>query len=173
MHLVLDGCELRPFRSSDAGSLAVHANDRGVWQQLRDLFPHPYTRADADAFITHVSTTGVHRALAVVVDGAAVGGIGYTLQSDVERVSSEIGYWIGRAFWGRGLMTRIVQAFAPAVFERHSELRRLYALPFATNAASARVLEKAGFVLEGRLRQAVIKDGQVLDQLVYGRLRTE
>jgi [ribosomal protein S5]-alanine N-acetyltransferase len=173
MYLVVDGCEVRPYRAPDAASLAAHADDREVWRQLRDAFPHPYTQADAEAFIARASTVGVHRPFAIVVDGEAVGGIGYTRQADVERISSEIGYWIGRAFWGRGLMTRVVQAFTAAVFEAHPDLRRVYALPFASNGASARVLEKAGFTLEGRLRQAVIKDGQVLDQLVYARLRSE
>jgi [ribosomal protein S5]-alanine N-acetyltransferase len=173
MHLVVDGCEVRAYRAADAASLAAHADDREVWRQLRDAFPHPYTRADAEAFIAMAISPGAHRAFAIAIGDEAVGGVGYTLRSDVERISSEIGYWIGRAFWGRGLMTRVVRAFTAAVFDAHPELRRVYALPFASNPASARVLEKAGFTLEGRLRQAVIKDGQVLDQLVYGRLRPE
>jgi hypothetical protein len=108
-----------------------------------------------------------------VVDGEAVGGVGYTLQ--VGRRADLVGdRLLDRA---RVLGTRADDPRRAGVHRRrvraHPELRRVYALPFASNPASARVLEKAGFTLEGRLRQAVIKDGQVLDQLVYGRLRSE
>jgi len=87
----------------------------------------------------------------------------------VERISAELGYWLGAALWGRGIMTEAVRAFTEDSFDRFS-LRRIFALPFAYNAASRRVLEKAGYQLEGTLRQAVIKEGQITDQLLYARV---
>jgi [ribosomal protein S5]-alanine N-acetyltransferase len=100
------------------------------------------------------------------VDGCAIGGIGFHLQPDVERVSAEIGYWLGEGFWGRGIATDSLQGVTAYAIEHHG-LTRVFAIPFATNAASCRVLEKAGYVLEGRLRRSAIKDGVIVDQLQY------
>jgi RimJ/RimL family protein N-acetyltransferase len=71
-------------------------------------------------------------------------------------------------FWGRGIMTEAVAAFVDFCSENFP-LRRIYAEPFANNPASARVLENAGFTFEGRLRNNVVKDGKVLDSLLYAR----
>ena len=92
-------------------------------------------------------------------------------ETDVERVSAEIGYWLGESCWGRGIVTEALRAVTAEAFRRF-ELRRIYALPFADNPASVRVLEKAGYVLEGRLRQSAIKDGQIRDQLLYATYRS-
>jgi RimJ/RimL family protein N-acetyltransferase len=94
------------------------------------------------------------------------------LQGDVERVSAEIGYWLGEAFWGRGIATDALTAVTRLAIERY-HLTRLFALPFATNIASCRVLEKAGYALEGRLRRSAIKDGVILDQLQYAFIAAE
>ena len=110
---------------------------------------------------------------AIAVDGEAVGGIGYTLHEDVERVSAEIGYWLGTSFWGRGIMTSALRALTGYAFEQHSDLRRIYAVPYAWSSASIRVLEKVGYRLEGRMRQSAIKDGRVTDQFLYAIMREE
>lgn len=70
-------------------------------------------------------------------------------------------------------MSAAVTAFTRHVFARHPDVRQPCAVPFACNSASVRVLERAGFRLEGRMRQSAIKDGTVVDQLVYGVLRDE
>jgi [ribosomal protein S5]-alanine N-acetyltransferase len=95
-----------------------------------------------------------------------VGAIGFVMRTDVERVSAEIGYWVGEAFWGRGIATAALAAVTRYAIETHG-LTRLFALPFAWNAASCRVLEKAGYVLEARLRRSAIKDGVIVDQMQY------
>jgi RimJ/RimL family protein N-acetyltransferase len=110
---------------------------------------------------------------AIAIDDEAVGGIGYTLHQDVERVSAEIGYWLGTAFWGRGTMTSALDAVTRYAFAQHKDLRRIYALPYAWSAASMRVLEKVGYRLEGRMRQSAIKDGEVTDQMLYAILRED
>jgi RimJ/RimL family protein N-acetyltransferase len=148
-----------------------------VWLNLRDRFPHPYTRPDAESWVRFAAGATPETNFAIAVDGQAVGGIGLVLHDDVERCSAEIGYWLGRAFWGRGLATAAVRGLTGHAFAAHT-LTRVYALPFADNAASIRVLEKAGYQLEGRLRRAAVKDGRVRDQAVYAitdedlRLRT-
>ena len=103
---------------------------------------------------------------AIAVDDQAVGGIGFVLHPDVERVSAEIGYWLAEPFWGRGITTDALRAVTKYAIESHG-LTRIYAVPFAWNVASCRVLEKAGYVLEGRLRNSAIKDGRLTDQMQY------
>jgi RimJ/RimL family protein N-acetyltransferase len=173
MLIILPECTIRDWRTSDAASLAQHANDRRIWLNMRDAFPHPYTTADADAFLATAAAMRPLTWFAVSVNDAAVGGIGYTPHDDVERGSAEIGYWLGTAFWGRGIMTAALTAVTTHAFRADPDLRRLYAVPYVTSAASARILEKAGFRLEGRMRQSVVKNGQVLDQFMYGILRDE
>lgn len=172
--LPLDGLAracLRHWRREDAAALPRHANDRRVWLNLRDAFPHPYGVADAEQFIEVATSMSPQTYFAIDLGGEPVGGIGYTLQSDVERIGAEVGYWLGVAFWGRGIATAAVRALSRHAFAAHPELQRLYAVPYTTNPASARVLEKAGYVREGTLRRSVVKDGSVLDQWMYALLR--
>lgn len=170
MRLELSRSVIRAWSPADRESLARHANNTRIAAQLRDGFPSPYTLEDADRFIALASEKSPPTVLAIEVCGEAAGGIGLMLHGDVERVSAELGYWLAEAYWGRGVMTEAVRAFADWGFATFS-FTRIYALPYATNAASVRVLEKAGFVCEGRLRRSVIKLGQVLDQLVYADVR--
>ncbi len=170
MELDLGSCTLRSWRSDDEDSLVRHADDRDVWINLRDRFPHPYTRDDARAWLRLVAESTPETSFAVAVAGEAVGGIGITLQDDVSRRSAEIGYWLSRAYWGRGIATAAVRALTDWAFA-HFDLCRLYAGVFEWNPASARVLEKAGYVLEGRLRRSVTKDGRTIDQLLYALVR--
>ena len=172
MKLVLPRCTLRDWRDADAESLARHANDRDVWLNLRDAFPHPYRLEDAHRFLAMVAQQDPTTFVAIEVDGEAAGGIGLMLHTDVERLSAELGYWLARPHWGRGIMTEAVRAFALDRMQHHG-LVRLFAVPYARNAASCRVLEKAGFELEGTLRKSVIKDGIVQDQKLYALVRSE
>ncbi len=166
MHLRTDRCLLRPFTHADAPSLAHHAGNRNVWLNLRDIFPHPYSRADAESFIARVADEAPRTTFAIDVGGEAVGSIGLILGTDIARRSAEIGYWLGEAFWGRGITSAAVSAVTTYAF-RELELLRVFAVPFAHNAASARVLERADYQLEGTLRRSTVKSGEVLDQLLY------
>ena len=105
MELTLKTCAVRSWRTSDAESLLRHANNRNIWLNLRDAFPHPYTKHDARAYIRSVRDRSPETTFAIAVDDEAVGSIGFVLRSDVERVSAEIGYWLAEPFWGRGIAT--------------------------------------------------------------------
>jgi RimJ/RimL family protein N-acetyltransferase len=166
MRIPLTSAEVRSLEPSDAESLAVQANNRKIWRNLRDAFPHPYTIADAGAFIRSALAQVPESRWAIAVDGQAVGGIGFVLHDDVERVSAEIGYWLGEAYWGRGIVTEAVRAITDYGVRTHG-LTRVFAVPYEWNHASFRVLEKAGYALEARLRRSAIKDGQVIDQLLF------
>ena len=111
MQLDLESCGVRSFCESDASELARHANNRKVWLQLRDRFPHPYTIDDARGFIAFASGAEPETAFAVTVDGQPVGSIGVVLGEDVERCSAEVGYWLGESYWGRGIATRALVGF--------------------------------------------------------------
>ncbi len=162
---------LRPWRSSDADALVRYANNRKVWLNLRDRFPHPYSEADARAWLNlRAADTGDPINFAIEFEGQAVGGIGLEFLTDVHRMTAEIGYWLGEPMWGRGFATIAVNAVTRYAFATF-ELRRLQAAVFEWNPASARVLEKAGYSFEGRLRSYVVKDGRVGDALLYAKLR--
>jgi RimJ/RimL family protein N-acetyltransferase len=137
---------------------------------LRDRFPFPYEMEQAHTFLGWIAKQPSPTVWAIEVNGEAVGGIGIELHADVERVSAEIGYWLGEAMWGRGIATEALKAITAEAFKRF-DITRLYALPFADHAASVRVLEKAGYVREGHLRRSAIKDGQVRDQLLFAAYR--
>jgi len=167
------GVVVREWRPGDAADLGLQANDRRVWLNLRDAFPHPYGIEDAERFIAMALEASPRTFLAIEVSGRIAGGIGYTLHTDVERVGAEVGYWLGHEYWGRGIATAALLTVTSHAFRAHGELRRLYAVPFAWNPASARVLQKAGYRCEGTLRQSAIKDGRILDQWMYAILREE
>jgi RimJ/RimL family protein N-acetyltransferase len=164
--MVLEKCAVRSLREEDAPSLARYADNRNVWINLRDRFPHPYTLADAEGFIERNLAADPETVFAIEVDGEAVGGIGYGLQKDVERLTAEIGYWLGEPFWNRGIMTEALIAVTAHAICSHG-LVRLYGTPFEWNDASVRVLEKAGYRREGRLSRAAVKDGRIIDLLLY------
>ena len=165
-HLTLRTCVVRSWRTDDAESLQRHADNRKIWINLRDRFPHPYTLDDAHAFLKMAMGMAPQTYFAIEVEGQAAGGIGYQPHEDVERVSAEIGYWLGERFWNRGITTEALAAVTALAVERHG-LTRVYALPFEYNTASCRVLEKCGYVLEARLRRSAIKDGRIVDQFQY------
>src|SRR5947207_9963945 len=172
MKLALTRSIVRSWTNDDLGSLVKYADNRKIWLNLRDRFPHPYTRRDGRDFIHLARSQRPETMFAIDVDGEAAGGIGFVPLTDVERVSAEIGYWLGEPFWGRSIATEALIAVTKHAIETHG-LTRLFAVPFAGNAASCRVLEKAGYVLEGRLRRSAIKDGRILDQLQYAFIKPE
>ena len=170
MELKLKTCSVRSWDWRDRDQIVKHANNRKVWINLRDRFPHPYTVNDARRWLEMVVDQKPETNFAIAVANEAVGGIGFTVQHDVARRSAEIGYWLGEEFWGRGIATEALVAVTGHAFSNY-DICRLYAHVFDWNGASARVLEKAGYVFEGRMSKSVTKDGQTIDQLMYATIR--
>ena len=170
MEFRLKNCTVRSWEWRDRDAIVRHANNRNVWINLRDRFPHPYTHADARNWLESVVGLHPETNFAIAVDDQAAGGIGFTVQHDVGYRSAEIGYWLGEEFWGRGIATEALIAVTEYAFANY-DLCRLYAHVFDWNAASARVLEKAGYTFEGRLKKSVTKNGQTIDQLMYAVVR--
>ena len=159
-------CRLRGWRAPDIEPLRALADDRSIWENLRDRFPSPYTRADAAAWIASREGAPFEPMYAIEADGTLAGSIGLDPRHDIERVSAEIGYWIGAPFRGRGIATAAVVALT-AHAHKNLGFTRVYANVFMENTASVRVLERAGYVFEGIMRRAAIKDGRIRDMALY------
>jgi RimJ/RimL family protein N-acetyltransferase len=170
MQLQLDTCAVRSWRASDDESVAEHANNRKIWINLRDAFPNPYTLADARQFIRLAMEMDPETYFAIAVGDRAIGSIGFRLRKDVERCSAEIGCWVAEGHWGRGIGTDALRGVTEFALDAH-RLNRMYAVPYEWNVASCRILEKSGYVLEGRMRKSAIKDGKVIDQFLYAYVR--
>ncbi len=170
MHLPLPSCTIRYWQPSDELALAKHANNYNVWINLRNSFPHPYTLQDAQTWIMIANATQPVTNFALEVKGEAVGGIGLIIQPDVYCKSAEVGYWLSEKYWNQGIITEALQAITHYGFHT-LELERIYAGVFEWNLKSARVLEKAGYKLEGRLYKSVLKDGKLIDSLLYAQVK--
>lgn len=168
MHIITPSCILRDWSPRDAPSLACHANHPEIARCMRDGFPYPYSREDADRFISMATGEFSGIILAIEVKGMAVGGIGIHPLADVYRKTAEIGYWLSPAFHGRGIVTDAVRAIVPLGFQI-LDINRIQAGIFHTNLPSMRVLEKNGFVLEAVHKQAIIKNGELLNECLYVR----
>ena len=160
---------IRSWSMGDVPALVKYADNRNVSQRMRDAFPYPYTTADANAFLGIVARQNPVTFFAVATSDEAIGGIGITRNADVHRLTAEMGYWLAEPYWGQGIMTETARAFSDFAFGAFGPVR-IYAEPYEGNAASCRVLEKAGFTLEGRMRRNVIKDGRILDQYLYAKV---
>lgn len=170
MQIALERSTVRSWRRGDEASLVRHANNRNIWINLRDRFPHPYTSDDAARWMAWVLVERPETNFAIAVGDDVVGGVGFEIQPDVHRLSAEIGFWLGEGYWGRGIMTEAVRAVTEHAFRVHN-LVRLFATVFEWNPASMRVLEKAGYAREARLRLSAVKDGKVIDQVLYAITR--
>ena len=164
--------KLRKLEASDAVSFAKYANNPLVAQNLRDVFPNPYTLEDAAGFISFCQSLDAKEALTYCIDigGQAVGCISVTKGKDVYSKSAEIGYWLGQEYWGHGIVTRAVKQICSEAFEK-LDIVRIHAEIFASNLGSRAVLVKSGFVQEGVLRSAVFKNGRIQDALAFALIK--
>ena len=166
MRIITPNCILRDWVPGDAGSLARHANNPRIAATMRDAFPSPYTLEDAQRFISLATSPMPNLLLAIEIMDEAVGGIGIHPLDDVKHRSAEIGYWLSESLWGKGIMTAAVASLVPVAFERY-DIVRLQAGIFSNNPASMRVLEKCGFIPEAVHRNAITKNGALLDEVMY------
>jgi [ribosomal protein S5]-alanine N-acetyltransferase len=167
MKLDCGNCVVRNWRRSDKADLLRFADNRNVWRNLTHAFPHPYTETDAEQWFFLLEGMPEPTHWAIEVDGQAAGGIGVVLGQGVYRKSATFGYWLGEPYWGRGIMTEVVKHVSRYAMSRYG-LVRLHSAVFEWNHASMRVLEKCGFSREGVCRASVVKEGKVIDSVIYG-----
>jgi RimJ/RimL family protein N-acetyltransferase len=159
---------IRPWMPEDAPALVEHANNINITRNLRDSFPCPYTEEGAKRYIGYVSSKTPPQDFAIEVDGKAIGGISVFPLSDIERFSAELGYWIGEAYWNKGIATEMVKIFTDYIFQ-HTSIVRLFACVFTHNHPSVRVLEKNAFRRVGILHKAAFKNNRFEDMYYYER----
>jgi RimJ/RimL family protein N-acetyltransferase len=170
MHLNCELCVVRDWKADDRDALVRFANNPNIWRNMTHRFPHPYTVSDADSWFSLLAKMPEPTHWAIEVDARAIGGIGVDLGEGVYEKAGHFGYWLGEAYWGRGIMTAAVRATSKYVMSRFG-IVRLESPVFEWNPASMRVLEKCGFVREGVLRRSVHKDGAVIDAALYARVQ--
>ena len=170
MNIDIDRYAIRSLRADDAAALARHANNHEIWLAMTDSFPHPYRLADAERWLALMVDQKPETCFAIADDEGLIGGVGLILGEDVYRTCAKLGYWLAQPYWGRGIATQVTVAMTRWGFQTF-DLERIEAEVFDWNVASARVLEKAGYVLESRQRNKIVKDGELFDALLYVQLR--
>lgn len=159
---------IRPWRADDAPALSRALSDPAILCRLRDGIPFPYTESDALDYINAMLSANRNStfAYAVDLDGTAVGSIGLFRQENIHRRTAELGYYLAQEHWGNGIMTAAVKLACEKAFA-DTDIVRIFAMPFANNFGSRRVLEKAGFNCEGIMKCNAFKDGKLLDTALY------
>ena len=169
-----NGIKLTEFRRSDKDALIEHLSDRDVYERTLRI-PHPYTAADADRWLDGVEKAAdkagqnVQWAIRDEAD-KLIGGVGLEGFRGNHPHRVEIGYWLAKPFWGRGIMSAVVKAVCRHAFDK-LDLVKITAHVFSFNGASARVLEKNGFVQEGFCPKHFVKDGAFIDVKLFGLVR--
>ena len=157
---------LRAWNKNDLKNLVEYANNWNVAKNLTDKFPFPYSEINGMTFIDFATKDIPIHIFAIDIDEQAVGGIGIHPQEDIHRKNAELGYWLAEPFWGQGIISRAINQMIKFAFETY-EIDRIFARPFGTNIPSQRALEKNDFILEGKFEKVLIKDGELLDELIY------
>lgn len=161
-----NGFCLREWKLSDETALVKYANNRNVSQYLADVFPFPYTLADAQNWLNYITGKTPIVNLTIVVNGETAGGIGIELKTGERRKTAHIGYWLGEPFWGKGIMPHAATLMVGYALENF-DLARIETVVYHPNTGSMRVLEKCGFVKEGIGKKAIFKNGEFYDEHVY------
>jgi len=162
--------KLRKWAETDLESLVKYANNQNIAKWLTNGFPHPYTYEDGKAFLSMIANDNPAKVFAIELNGEAVGSIGIFPQTDIHEKNAEMGYWLAEKYWGKGIMTKAITEIINYGFQTF-DIVRIFARPFSTNLNSQRVLEKAGFTFEARLKKALFKNGEFLDELIYAKFK--
>ena len=167
-------CKIRKWKLSDASSLALALSNKKIQDNLRDGLPYPYTKQNATEYIQAMLSADENKifAFTITIDNKVIGSISIFRQENIHRRTGELGYYIAENYWGKGIMTEAVKQICEYVFN-HSDIIRIYAEPFAYNLASCRVLEKAGFQLEGILKNNAVKNEKIVDMKLYALIKSK
>lgn len=162
---------LRPLQIDDARPLAALGNHPEIAANMMNRFPHPYRYADAYNFIQQVALPKADQIYGIVFRGQLIGVCGIHPQEDVRSPNAELGYWLGADFWGQGLMQLALQGLIAYAWEHWPHLQRIYASIFSSNLASQKLILKLGFQQEACFSNAILKNNQLQDELIFARYR--
>jgi [ribosomal protein S5]-alanine N-acetyltransferase len=163
---------LRPLQRSDALLLAKYANDRTIYRNTLRM-PYPYTLKQANQWINknlanYKKRNSNYYSFVIEFEGKFAGALG--IDSIIRGHKAELGYWLGRPYWGKGFMTEAVKEATNFAFKKY-KLKRVYAWTFTWNKASQNVLKKAGFKFEGVAKKNVKKKGKYLDDYLFAKIK--
>ena len=158
---------IRPVENADLEDIARLANNIDVAEMTAAL-PYPYTKEHAKTWLQYIEHKNNEYIFALCGNHQFMGVVGLIHEAEHER--AELGYWLGQPYWNKGHMTGAVGIAVEYAFTM-LKVKRIYAQCFAQNAASKRVLEKNGFLLEGCLKKHFIRMGKQRDILCYGLLK--
>jgi len=161
---------LRPWKDSDLDSLVKYASNKDIAKYLTNTFPYPYTAEDGKKFIEFTKSFDPIHSLAIIIEGKAIGGIGIHQKEDVYSKNAEIGYWLAEPFWGKGIMSKAIVEAIDYGFKTF-DIDRIFGSVFEPNTGSQKVLEKCGFIFEAKFERTVYKNGEFLNELIYGLRR--
>lgn len=154
---------LRPLYDNDANALAELANNKKIWDNVRDFLPSPYSIDDANHFIKLTQKENPQMTFAVEYNGQFCGVIGLVGQSDVYKRTAEIGYWIGEPYWNKGIATVSVKLLTEYGFNE-LDFIRIHTGVFEYNIGSMKVLAKSGYSKDGVFKKSILKNGQIFDE---------
>ncbi len=157
---------LRPWHLDDLDHLVELANNKNIARSMADVFPNPYTIENGKTFIGFATANPNSKIFAITVEGKPIGSIGLHLQTDILRKNAEIGYWLGEAYWGKGVIKNAIEQIVDYGF-KNMDIVRIFARIYGTNIPSQRVIEKAGFKLEAKFEKTIFKNNEFLDELIY------
>ncbi len=163
---------LREPNPGDVSDMTLLANNRNIWLNLRNHFPHPYDEGHARQFILSCMKKPIQTIFAIEMEYKIIGVIGLFIQEDVYSKSAELGYWLGEPFWNKGIMSKAIPAIRDFGLNALN-LERIHAGVYEYNEASMRVLEKSGFVKEGIARNAVVKNNRLVNEHIYSILKSD
>lgn len=160
---------LRPYRKGDEPSLIKNISDRHIYRNTCSI-PYPYTRKNAMEFIKSNKFPDAGKKMinfAIDMGGNVIGGICFR---EMKLHRAEIGYWLGKKYWNRGIMGEALKLATDFGFKK-LRLRRIYAIVFCRNKASARILKKNRYKMEGVMRKYTLKDGKLIDAMIFAKVK--
>ena len=164
--------ELRSYDPEYAGTFAQIRNNPAILNNGYDKTPDPFTKQDAIDFINIQVGKKPPQRFLIFYNNELAGEIGITIQDDVHRLCAEIGYFIAEPFWGKGLATEAIKKMTEYTFATF-EIVRIVAGVFDFNKASMKALEKNGYHLESIRKKSVIKNGQIIDDYIWVKLKDD
>ena len=163
---------LKELELSDTEKFAKLANNKKIWQNMRDVFPYPYSIDNAIDFISRTNESESSFVFGVFYNKELAGAIGLHRLDDINRFTVELGYWLGEPYWNKGIASKAVKKIIEFGF-KNLDINRIFASTLETNIASQKVLLKNNFIFEGISRKSAYKDGVFLDEHRFSLLENE